>query len=600
MANDASQSAKGEMSSGESETSGLIADGVAAMEDGRRKDAEAAFRKALAREPDNPEALRRLGVVVYLGGDYEDARGLLELAIGLAPDDADAHNNLAAILLEQGEIAEAETRFRRALELVPGDADINFNLGLILLQRGNHAEARNCFGVVIAARPDDADAHHNLGMAWSREKSREATAAALAAYRKAVEIDGDDSDSLAELSVLLREEGCLAEALATSERAMRIHREDSAVAHNHGVILYELGRYDAAIRYFQRALSAEQPDNRAHDYLGRSLAASGDVDGAVRALRRGLDFSPDSHRLKRNLRDVYSRLVPSWYLPMINDAGRNDAYRSAIEWVVREDDVVLDIGAGSGLLAMMAARAGAREVIACERLGPMAEMARRVVARNGFEDTVTVLTKQSNELVVGEDLPEPASVVIVENLDVTLIGEGVLPALRHATRHLAIPDARVIPAGARIWGALIAWPGERRINPIREISGFDFSDFDLFRNPNMHVPFDERRDEHRILSDPFPIAAYDFRNPPDFKEDDRIETLTVPATESGTGHAVTVWFELDLDGENTFSTRHLTNLNHWHRTAQFLDRDLPVRAGTEFRLTVRRSDSRLYFEAAAT
>ncbi len=159
------------------------------------------------------------------------------------------------------------------------------------------------------------------------------------------------------------------------------------------------------------------------------------------------------------------------------------------------------------------------------------------------------------------------------------------------------PDAKVIPAAARVWGTVVEWPSERAINPVRQVRGFDFSDFDLFRNPNMHVPFDEKREAHRVLTEPFEIVAYDFRRPPDYFEADHVEVLTIPAVESGTAHAVTVWFELDLDDEISFSTRHKTNLNHWHRTAQFLDRDLTVRAGEAFRLTVRRTDTRLCFEA---
>ncbi len=597
MNEDATQSVKGGAPAQNSEISNLIADGVAALEAGRREDAETAFRKVLAQEPNNADALRRLGIVVYMGGEFEDACGLLELAITLAPEDADAHNNLAAILLEQGDVTEAETHFRRALELAPGDADVSFNLGLILLARGNHTEAKSFFEAVTAARPGDADAYHNLGMAWRGERGKKAVAAAIEAFRQAVAVDGDACDSLLELTAILREEGCLVEALAASERALEADRENGRAAFNHGEVLYEFGRYDEATRFYQRALSADPPDHRAHDSLGRALAATGDMDGAIRALRRGLERAPESHRLKRNLRDAYSRLVPSWHLPMVNDVGRNEVYRKAIERAVKKDDVVLDIGTGSGLLAMMAARAGARQVIACEMLGPMAEMARRIIARNGYDDIITVLPKQSNELVVGDDLPEPASVVISEILDVTLIGEGVIPSLRHATRHLTQPDARIIPAAARVWGMLVEWPSERAINPVRDVCGFDFSDFDLFRNPNMHVPFDEERETHRILTKPFQIASFDFRNPPDYTAADHIETQTLRASESGTGHAVTVWFELDLDDEISFSTRHETNLNHWHRTAQFLDRDLPVRAGHEFRLTIRRNDTRFYFEA---
>lgn len=599
MADDVSQGAENDGTLPESDVNALIAQGVAAMEAGRRKEAEAAFRKALAREPDNPKALRRLGVVVYMGGDFEDARGLLDLAISLAPDNADAYNNLGAILLDQGEVTEAETYFRRARDLDPNDADINFNLGLILLRRGNFVEARSSFETVIKARPDDADAHHNLGLTWRVEGGAAGARAAMAAFRKAVAVDGDGCDSLLELSILLREDGCLTEALATSERVLQAGDEAGRSTYNHGAILYEFGRYDDAIRFFQRALTAETPDLRAHDALGRALAASGDINGAIRAFRRGLEALPDDHRIIRNLRDAYSRLVPSWYLPVVNDTGRNEAYREAIEKAVGPSDIVLSIGSGSGLLAMTAARAGARKVYGSEHLHSMAEMAQRIVARNGYEDIITVLPKQSTELAVGSDLTEPASVVVLENLDVTLIGEGVIPALRHATRHLMQPDAKVIPAAARVWGAVIEWPGERDINPVREISGFDFSEFDLFRNPNMHVPFDADRDIHRMLTEPFEIAAYDFRHPPDYSQADQVEVLTLPAVETGTAHAVAVWFELDLDNEITFSTRDETNLNHWHRTAQFLDRDLPVRAREEFQLTVRRTDTRFCFEAGA-
>ncbi len=107
---------------------------------------------------------------------------------------------------------------------------------------------------------------------------------------------------------------------------------------------------------------------------------------------------------------------------MVNDTGRNKVYQEAIEKAVTADDIVLDIGASSGLQAMMAARAGARQVVGCEMLGSMAEMAKRIIARNGYDEIITVLPKQSSELVVGVDLPEPASIVISENLDVTLIG----------------------------------------------------------------------------------------------------------------------------------------------------------------------------------
>eukprot|EP00966_Prymnesium_polylepis_P024041 553550-Prymnesium_polylepis.1 len=75
---------------------------------------------------------------------------------------------------------------------------------------------------------------------------------------------------------------------------------------------------------------------------------------------------------------------------MLCDERRNGAYHRAICRAVAslpKGSVVLEIGSGSGLLAMMAAKAGASNgvrVVGCEMHGVMAVAAQRVVAANGF------------------------------------------------------------------------------------------------------------------------------------------------------------------------------------------------------------------------
>ena len=67
-----------------------------------------------------------------------------------------------------------------------------------------------------------------------------------------------------------------------------------------------------------------------------------------------------------------------WHFDMMADLGRNDAYDRALKALVKPEHVVLDIGTGSGLLAMMAARAGAKHVYAIEANESIAEKARKV------------------------------------------------------------------------------------------------------------------------------------------------------------------------------------------------------------------------------
>ena len=96
---------------------------------------------------------------------------------------------------------------------------------------------------------------------------------------------------------------------------------------------------------------------------------------------------------------VVSMSVERWHFPMINDERRNSAYNRAIK-VLRGQRVV-DIGGGSGLLAMMAARAGAEQVVTVERVGDMAECASRVLEANGFGGKVSVVHGSSLNLKVG-------------------------------------------------------------------------------------------------------------------------------------------------------------------------------------------------------
>ena len=86
---------------------------------------------------------------------------------------------------------------------------------------------------------------------------------------------------------------------------------------------------------------------------------------------------------------------------MLHDQPRNSLYRQGIESTVEEDDFVLDIGCGSGLLSMLAARTSAQHIFAAELDPVLASTAARIIESNGMEDRISIVKKMSTDLVVG-------------------------------------------------------------------------------------------------------------------------------------------------------------------------------------------------------
>lgn len=289
-------------------------------------------------------------------------------------------------------------------------------------------------------------------------------------------------------------------------------------------------------------------------------------------LALSLDSQNRQAQLGRNR--VYCQVIPRWHFEMLNDEQRNAAFEQALSNAITPDTVVLDIGSGTGLLAMMAARAGAKQIFTCEMVPALAELARETVERNGLADRIVTLGNKSMSLVIGKHMMRKANLLVTETVDCGLLAEGIVASIAHARANLLTEDAQIIPCGATVYAMVVESPRLRNLNSARTAAGFDVS---LINRYAVAHYFPVRLDafDYTPLTDPFEVFHFDFANGaiiPDRK------TITVRAKRDGMGHCIVFWFNMRLDSETSISNEP-GSTTHWEQALQCLDTEVAIRAG---------------------
>ncbi|MCX7297485.1 MAG: class I SAM-dependent methyltransferase [Hyphomicrobiales bacterium] len=218
------------------------------------------------------------------------------------------------------------------------------------------------------------------------------------------------------------------------------------------------------------------------------------VDTATATARslcyRAIAAAPDDPEISAIAASLLSETVPQWHATIILDRARNEAYDAALQAAIKPGMRVLEVGAGTGLLAMMAARAGAAEVITCEANPLIAERARVIIAANGYADRVRIIAKHSSELRIGEDLAGPADVFVSEIISDALIGEGMLLVAEDVVPRLLKPGAAVIPYRGSVRVALANYTAAGTMR-MGEVDGFDVSAFNRLIAPSYALPIED-------------------------------------------------------------------------------------------------------------
>ena len=280
----------------------------------------------------------------------------------------------------------------------------------------------------------------------------------------------------------------------------------------------------------------------------------------------------------------------AYHFPMIADEGRNGAFDRALRAATREHvqrhgrpPRVLDIGSGSGLLAMMAARAGCTEVHSLEMVPQLAAAARHIVSANGHAQSITIHGVMSTEL-------EPAAIggkvdlLVCEIVDDGLLGEGVLTTIADARRRLLTPQPTIIPCGAAVFALAV----ELRVG---KVCGFDLDDLNLFATdmalaPRAHAGCklqEQPPSSYRALAPPLRLFDWDFvRTPLEQLTRGRQRDLMLEIGSDGVLSALVVYFSLHCDEDPAqwySSGPDNAQLVAWDQSVRTLPVELRVRAG---------------------
>ena len=217
---------------------------------------------------------------------FEAAERSLTSVLALAPDEPEAIRSLGMVVQRRGNHAKAVGCFRRVLDLWPEDPDLRVCLGIALYEQGEVHEAVMHLRYACQLAPKSAAAWFNLGEALGREAHSQE---AVAALRRAVELD--PSHTSARLS-LARVQASLGEVNAAIAGYREVLRRDPANAEGwFGLSNLNAVRFDAAdAASLQRAVARGNLPPRDYELLAFSLAKAlenqGDYAQAFEVFRR--------------------------------------------------------------------------------------------------------------------------------------------------------------------------------------------------------------------------------------------------------------------------------------------------------------------------
>jgi len=229
----------------------MLAKALSLHQEGKLDEASALYRKILALNPRNADALHLLGVIELQRKNPSAAIELIDRAIEIDPNNAVFFSNRGLAFEGLKRFHDALASYGRALTIQPGYADALNNRGNALRALNRFDDALASYARALAVKPDYADALNNRGATLSDLKR---FSQALASYDRALAIKPDYADALNNRGAALSRLHRFDDAIDSYDRALAIRPDYAEALNNRGNALSELKRFDDAIDSYDRAL----------------------------------------------------------------------------------------------------------------------------------------------------------------------------------------------------------------------------------------------------------------------------------------------------------------------------------------------------------
>ena len=228
----------------------------------------------------------------------------------------------------------------------------------------------------------------------------------------------------------------------------------------------------------------------------------------------------------------------SGYGSMAADRVRVDAYAEALRKTVRVGSVVVEIGTGPGIFAVLACQIGASRVYAIEP-SEIIQVAREVAAANGYKDKIEFFEQFSNHVT----LPTRADVIVSDLRGVLPLLERHIPAIVDARVRFLAPGGTLIPRKDTLWVAIAEAP-----KPYGAlVDPWDRNAFGQDLSPARRLIVNDVQkvsaDVERLLTAGRLWATLDYNS---IENPDVRGNLEWRVERAGTGHGLVVWFDADL------------------------------------------------------